>query len=121
MRRLLDEAGPLPWSLLPGLTGQLHERVVSGELDIAAVTDTPPGLPNDPRLDWRALGTDEMVVVLPLGHPQAGKTPVRIEALASEVWAEDHEGSRWSRPATPSPWCRECSSRRYGPTSPPWA
>src|ERR1700729_2807280 len=53
MRRLLDEAGPLPWQLVPGLTGQLHERVVSGELDIAAVTDTPPGLPNDPRLDWR--------------------------------------------------------------------
>jgi DNA-binding transcriptional LysR family regulator len=93
MRRLLDEAGPLPWSLLPGLTGQLHERVISGELDIAAVTDTPPGLPNDPRLERRALGTDEMVVVLPLGHPQAGNTPVRIEALANETWAEDHEGS----------------------------
>jgi DNA-binding transcriptional LysR family regulator len=93
MRRLLDEAGPLPWSLLPGLTGQLHERVVSGELDMAAVTDTPPGLPNDPRLERRALGTDEMVVVLPLGHPQAGSTPVRIEALAGEIWAEDHEGS----------------------------
>lgn len=93
LRRLLDEAGPLPWSLLPGLTGELHERVVSGELDIAAVTDTPPGLPNDPRLERRALGTDEMVVVLPLGHPQAGNTPVRIEALANEIWAEDHEGS----------------------------
>src|ERR1700729_4514846 len=53
MRRLIDDAGPLPWSLQPGLTGQLHERVVSGELDIAAVTDTPPGLPHDPRLDWR--------------------------------------------------------------------
>jgi DNA-binding transcriptional LysR family regulator len=60
---------------------------------MAAVTDTPPGLPNDPRLERRALGTDEMVVVLPPGHPQAGNTPVRIEALANEIWAEDHEGS----------------------------
>src|SRR5215472_198534 len=30
MRRLLDEAGPLPWSLVPGLTGELHERTVNG-------------------------------------------------------------------------------------------
>jgi DNA-binding transcriptional LysR family regulator len=93
MRRLIDSTGPLRWSLLPGLTGQLHERVVSAELDIAVVTDAPPGLPSDPRLERRPLGTDVMVVVLPLGHPRAGSTPVPIEALADEIWAEDNEGS----------------------------
>ena len=93
MRRLLDETGPLPWNLVPALTGELHERAVGGELDIAIVTDAPPGLPSDPRLDRHFLGTDEMVVVLPVGHHLAGSGPTRIEELASESWAEDNEGS----------------------------
>jgi DNA-binding transcriptional LysR family regulator len=93
MRRLLDETGPLPWSLMPGLTGDLYERTAGGELDLAIVTDAPPGLPGDPRLDRQFLGTDDMVVVLPAGHRLAGSGPARIEALASETWAEDNEGS----------------------------
>jgi DNA-binding transcriptional LysR family regulator len=93
MRRLLDETGPLAWDLVPGLTGELHERMAYGELDIAVVTDAPPGLPSDPRLESHFLGTDEMVVVLPAGHHIAGRGPVRIEALAGETWAEDNEGS----------------------------
>ena len=93
VRRLLDEAGPLPWELVPGLTGELHERTLSGELDVAIVTDAPPGLPVSPQLERQFLGTDEMVVVLPAGHRLAGSGPARIEALAGETWAEDNEGS----------------------------
>src|SRR5580692_3338170 len=93
MRRLLDEAGPLPWSLVPGLTADLHERTASGELDLAIVTDAPPGLPGRPGLEHRFLGTDEMVVVLPAAHRLAGSGPARIAALAGETWAEDNEGS----------------------------
>ncbi len=93
MRRLLDQTGPLPWNLVPGLTRELHERTINGELDMAIVTDAPPGLPGDPRLDHRFLGTDEMVVVLPAGHRLAGGGPARIEDLANETWAEDNEGS----------------------------
>jgi DNA-binding transcriptional LysR family regulator len=93
MRRLLDETGALPWNLLPGLTQQLHERTVSGELNIAVVTDAPPGLPSDPALECQYLGIDEMIVVLPAGHPLAGSGRARIEALAGETWAEDNEGS----------------------------
>jgi DNA-binding transcriptional LysR family regulator len=93
MRRLLDETRPLPWNLVPGLTSELHEHTASGDLDIAIVTDAPPGLPSDPRLERHFLGTDEMVVVLPAGHHLAGSGPARIEALASETWAEDNEGS----------------------------
>jgi DNA-binding transcriptional LysR family regulator len=93
MRRLLDETGPLPWNLVPGLTRELYERTADGELDMAIVTDAPPGLPSDPRLERHFLGTDEMVVVLPAGHCLAGSGPTPIEALASETWAEDNEGS----------------------------
>ncbi|HEX3957399.1 MAG TPA: LysR family transcriptional regulator [Trebonia sp.] len=93
MRRLLDEAGPLPWNLVPGLTGGLHQRIVNRELDIVVVTDAPPGLPSDPRLERQFLGIDEMIVVLPANHSQSGRGRVRIEELADETWAEDNEGS----------------------------
>jgi DNA-binding transcriptional LysR family regulator len=93
MRRLLDETGPLPWTLVPGLTGELHERMVNSELDVAVVTDAPPGLPSHPRLERQILGIDEMVVALPVGHPLAGSGRVRIGSLAGETWAEDNEGS----------------------------
>lgn len=93
MRGLLDEDGPLPWQLVPGLTGELYERTVNGELDLALVTDAPPGLPGDSRLERQFLGTDEMMVVLPAGHRLAGAGPARIEELADETWAEDNEGT----------------------------
>jgi DNA-binding transcriptional LysR family regulator len=93
MRRLLDETGPLPWNLVPGLTRELYERAANGELDMAIVTDAPPGLPSDPRLERHFLGTDEMVVVLPARHHLAGSGRTPIEALADETWAEDNEGS----------------------------
>jgi DNA-binding transcriptional LysR family regulator len=93
IRRLLDGSGPLTWSLRPALTAELYERVIAGELDVAVVTDAPPGLPEDSRLDRRLLGIDEMVVVVPLDHPQASRGPVRLAALADETWAEDNDGS----------------------------
>jgi DNA-binding transcriptional LysR family regulator len=93
IRRLMDTAGPIRWSLQPGLSAQLHDRVIAGDLDVAVVTDAPPGLPDDPRLDRRFLGTDEMVVVLPLDHPRAGPDRVPIAALADQTWVEDNDGS----------------------------
>lgn len=93
IRALSERDGALRWSLLPGLSGYLHDRVTAGRLDIAVVTDAPPGLPHDPRVERRFLGLDEMVVVLPVGHPRAGRGPVRIQALADEIWTEDNDGS----------------------------
>ncbi|MFD5033701.1 LysR family transcriptional regulator [Streptomyces sp. NPDC058405] len=93
VQSLLKQAGSIRWSLLPGLSAQLHSRVSAGDLDIAFVTDAPPGLAVDPRVERRFLGLDEMVVVLPAGHPQAGRGPVRIQALADQTWAEDNDGS----------------------------
>jgi DNA-binding transcriptional LysR family regulator len=93
IRRLLDEAAPLRWSLVPGLSSQLHDRVIAGDLDIAVVTDAPPGLPNDPRVQRRFLGMDNMVVVLPIDHPRAGHGPVHIRTLTDQTWVEDNDGS----------------------------
>ncbi|NSL43880.1 LysR family transcriptional regulator [Streptomyces sp. 8P21H-1] len=93
VRNLLERGGSHRWSLLPGLSAALHHRVADGDLDIAVVTDTPPGLPHDPRVDRRFLGLDAMAVVLPTGHPRAGRGPVHIRALAGETWAEDNDGS----------------------------
>ncbi|MFE7277298.1 LysR family transcriptional regulator [Streptomyces sp. NPDC057623] len=91
--RGLLEARPVPWSLLPDLSAQLHSRVIAGDLDIAVVTDAPPGLPQDPRVERRFLGLDDMVVAVPVGHPQAGRGPVHMRALADQIWVEDNDGS----------------------------
>ncbi|GHB53977.1 LysR family transcriptional regulator [Streptomyces viridiviolaceus] len=93
IRGLLKRSGSLRWSLLPGLSAQLHTRVTAGDLDVAVVTDAPPGLPQDPRVERRFLGLDDMVVVLPAGHPRAGRGPVPMQALADETWVEDNDGS----------------------------
>jgi DNA-binding transcriptional LysR family regulator len=93
IRRLLDSLGPMPWSLSPGLSLELHDRMIVGDLDIAVATDAPPGLPNDPRLERRFLGLDKMVVVLPLDHPLAGHGLVSIQSLADQTWVEDNDGS----------------------------
>ncbi|MFJ3659989.1 LysR family transcriptional regulator [Streptomyces sp. NPDC090119] len=93
VRNLLNQAGPVRWSLLPALSAQLHNRVIAGDLDIAVVTDAPPGLAADPRVERRFLGLDEMVAVLPAGHPRAGRGPVPVRALADQIWVEDNEGS----------------------------
>ncbi|MEU6814598.1 LysR family transcriptional regulator [Streptomyces sp. NPDC046860] len=93
VRGLLERTGPLRWSLTPGLSADLHRRVTDGGLDMAVVTDAPPGLPQDPRVEARFLGLDDMVVVLPAGHPRAGQGPVRMRTLADETWVEDNDGS----------------------------
>lgn len=93
VRDLLEREGPVRWSLVPGLTAELHRRVTAGDLALAVVTDAPPGLPHDPRVERRFLGDDAMVVVLPTGHRLAGRGPVHIRELAGETWAEDNDGS----------------------------
>ncbi|MEU6532752.1 LysR family transcriptional regulator [Streptomyces sp. NPDC046928] len=93
LRALLRGTGPLRWTLLPGLSASLHQRLISGDLDIAAVTDAPPGLPQDSRVERHFLGLDDMVVAVPAGHPQAGRGPVPLRAFAGATWTEDNDGS----------------------------
>ncbi|GAA2119402.1 LysR family transcriptional regulator [Streptomyces synnematoformans] len=93
VRALVQQAAAVRWSLLPGMSTQLHQRVATGDLDIAAVTDAPPGLPHDPGVTRRFLGLDAMVVALPADHPLAGHGPVHIRTLAAQSWVEDNDGS----------------------------
>ncbi|SEE46202.1 DNA-binding transcriptional regulator, LysR family [Streptomyces sp. 2131.1] len=93
VRALLRQGGSMRWSLLPGLSAQLHHRVITGDLDIAVVTDAPPGLPHDQQVERQFLGLDDMVVALPVNHPLAGSAPVHMRSLADQTWAEDNDGS----------------------------
>lgn len=83
----------VPWTLLPELTARLQEMTLGGELDLAVVTDAPPGLGHNPRLVRQLLGTDTMHVMVPTDHRLARRRRVRITDLADESWVEDNEGS----------------------------
>lgn len=93
LRELEADVGRFPWTLLPALTADLQSMTASGEVDLAVVTDAPPGLADDPRLERRLLGFDEMCVIVPTGHPAVTKGRVGIEVFAAETWAEDNDGS----------------------------
>jgi len=93
LARLESDLGRLPWSLLPALTAELQAMTVGGEVDLAVVTDAPPGLGDDRRLERRLLGADEMHVMVPAGHPAASSKRVGIARFRDEPWVEDNEGS----------------------------
>lgn len=85
------------WSLTVALTGELEEQVATGALDLAVVTDAPPGLAADDRLERHRLGDDLMRVVVPAGHPAAnrrrGRRRPRLADFAEDTWVEDNDGS----------------------------
>jgi DNA-binding transcriptional LysR family regulator len=84
--------GVASWSLLTDLTPALVERVAAHELDLAVVTDAPPGLPTTSAPELTHLLDDPMAVLVPVGHEAS--VLVRLEDLAGEVWLEDNLGSR---------------------------
>ena len=95
LRRLREDDRDLQWSIVPGLTPDLVAMVRQRELDVAVVTDAPPGLPTDPQLRVTHIGDDEPVVVIPADHrlaADAGST-VSFAELADERWIEDNAGS----------------------------
>ena len=93
LRELEADLGRFPWTLLPALSADLQSMTAGGEVDLSVVTDAPPGLDDDPRLDRRLLGMDEMCVIVPASHPAAAQGRVGIEVFAAETWVEDNDGS----------------------------
>ena len=81
-------------SLHAGLSADLQADVAAGVLDLAVVTDYPPGLARDRHLQHTRLLDDEMCVILPVAHTHAGGDgPLDLAELAGEVWVEDNAGS----------------------------
>ncbi|MFC5728719.1 MULTISPECIES: LysR family transcriptional regulator [Nocardioides] len=93
--RAVQESGtPTSWSLLTALTPELEELVATGRLDVAVVTDAPPGLAMDERLVRHPIGIDAMCVVVREDHPAASASvAVPLAHLSRETWVEDNEGS----------------------------
>lgn len=74
-------------------TDRLLPRVLDGELDVAVVTDYPPGLPALDGLELTHLLRDELLCVLPLGHRLAGEGTVDLADLAEDTWVENYAGA----------------------------
>lgn len=86
---------------VPGLRVDIREIALPGCLDALAGGDLdlivavrPDGAPpeDDPRFSMIALGTDELIVALPAGHPLAGADVVELASLRDEVWVSTPEG-----------------------------
>jgi DNA-binding transcriptional LysR family regulator len=73
-------------------------RLRSGELDLVVAEEYPQALrPRDPRLIRHELGTDELLVALPAGHPVARVgAPVALADLAHEPWATPWTGTHYA-------------------------
>jgi DNA-binding transcriptional LysR family regulator len=66
----------------------------AADLDVAVVTDAPPGLPDGDVVTRHLLGVDPMCVIVPESHPAAGATgPMSLADFAEAIWVEDNEGS----------------------------
>jgi DNA-binding transcriptional LysR family regulator len=80
------------WTLVTDLTPILVGRVAAHELDLAVVTDAPPGLPSTSGVAFTHLFDDPMAVLVPARTARPGR--LGLEDLAEEVWLEDNAGSR---------------------------
>ncbi|WP_225992240.1 LysR family transcriptional regulator [Actinomadura montaniterrae] len=61
--------------------------LAAGETDVAVIEpteDAPP--PGDPRFDREPLMAEALDLIVPAGHPLAGRRGVRLEDAAGEAW-----------------------------------
>jgi DNA-binding transcriptional LysR family regulator len=81
-------------TLRSAVSAVLQELLLAGDLDVAVVTDYPPGLPASRLLRRQHLLDDELCAVLPADHPAArGRRRLPLPRLADDVWVEDNPGS----------------------------
>lgn len=76
-----------------------------GDADIIITTTDFVELPLGPDLDIVPLATDPVVLVVPPGHPLAGRGPADLAACSEEAWAFDIPQSYMANVATRL--CRE--------------
>ncbi|GAA2155801.1 LysR family transcriptional regulator [Actinomadura napierensis] len=79
----------------PSLTVEIREcdtdvalgLLAAGDTDVAVIEPTagaPP--PGDPRFDREPLMAEALDLIVPAGHPFAGRRDVRLEDTAAEAW-----------------------------------
>lgn len=70
-------------------TAQSHERIRSGELDLAlTLSYTIQSLPHDDLLDHQLLLHERVLVALPASHRLAERSTVKLEELAGDRWIQ---------------------------------
>ncbi len=81
-------------SLEVGSRGQVQDRVLRNELDLAVIG--PPL--KDPDLESMPFMSDELVVIAPAGHPAAGRRGLSLRDLKDEpfLMREQGSGTRWA-------------------------
>ncbi|MEU4546003.1 LysR family transcriptional regulator [Nonomuraea dietziae] len=72
--------------LVEGLSGRLLDRLDTGALDVAVVSDYPAGLPAE--AETVRLLEERLLVALPLGHRLADREVIDLRDLAEETWIE---------------------------------
>ncbi|WTW96046.1 LysR family transcriptional regulator [Streptomycetaceae bacterium NBC_01309] len=86
------------------VTPKLLPRLLDGDLDVAVVTDYPPGVPAHNGLTMTHLLDDDLVCLLPADHPLAATRSdtgeldkldgiVELAQLADDIWVEDYAGA----------------------------
>jgi DNA-binding transcriptional LysR family regulator len=94
IRAFVAEVPGFRCTLRSAVSPVLQDLVLAGDLDLAVVTDFPPGLPATRLLRRHHLLDDELCAVVPADHPAArGRRRLALATLANEVWAEDNPGS----------------------------
>ncbi|GAB3837809.1 LysR family transcriptional regulator [Kribbella italica] len=76
-----------------GVTPTLLPGLVDSTIDLAVVTDYPPGLPAADGLDLIHLLDDRLHVALPVGHRLADQDEIDLAELAKDSWVEDYPGA----------------------------
>ncbi|MFC7535195.1 LysR family transcriptional regulator [Actinoplanes sp. GCM10030250] len=76
-----------------------------GDVDVIITTTDFTGAELDPAIDLVPIASDEIVLVLPPGHPLAADESVTLESCADQRWTFDVTGSYMSELATRL--CRE--------------
>ncbi|WP_432944957.1 LysR family transcriptional regulator [Kribbella sp. CA-253562] len=76
-----------------GVTPTLVPQLVDSTIDLAVITDYPPGLPAADGLDLIHLLDDRLHVALPTGHRLVDRDVIDLAELAKDSWVEDYPGA----------------------------
>lgn len=93
-REVRSEHPHLGLTLRTGSSTDLEDQLEAGAVDLAVISDYPPGLPVRHGVTRAVLRQDPMLVIVATAHPLAENDgPIGLGALREEAWVEDNPGS----------------------------